>query len=622
MKRALALILLILTGPDGLIAQEALRINKDQLYNQTGQGEAFYLFDEPGLAEPKTVYEQGYDKTFGPAEILIDLRALHRWHHLRFFDTFGRGKLEIYLGKPGAWQKLASPITSSYRQWRQIDLKHTEAQFLRLLFVDEQAKVAELELYATALAEAPPRPDPALQKEPIYPVMDHFWGLNILHNDAPELIQELGFALREYHRWDWDQRGENLAFQPSYAGNWRFDDFYARMHKAGLAITPCLQSTAQYLLPEGKDREAKPAQGDPSDPQSYQAHAEYLRQFTVRYGAQKHSFSALRLRDDQPPRSGLNYLHSIEQWNEPDKWWKGRSAYFRPFEYAAMLSADYDGHEGSLGPKAGVKQADPNLPVVMAGLAELNLNYLRSVKLWSDHHRQTGFPAEVLNFHHYSHSSGGAGNLRRGISPEADSLYSKLRRIVRWRDAHLPQQQLWLSEFGYDSNSASPQGLEANPHYAPEALRSAWIIRTYLMAYAAGFDRAYLYMLRDVNSQGKGKYQSSGLSLDLNSKGQKKEGYRLLQQFSSLLKGYRLVERRLWNADGIYHLVFAKAEEKKRLHLLWSSRDEKAPQRADIRIAGKAEVYQLAKGHWVSFKKTAPLELGALPLVIREKENQ
>ena len=45
--------------------------------------------------------------------------------------------------------------------------------------------------------------------------------------------------------------------------------------------------------------------------------------------------------------------------------------------------------------------------------------------------RSTGFPADVLNFHHYSNEGDGQdGKATRGISPESDRLKQKLQRIV------------------------------------------------------------------------------------------------------------------------------------------------------------------------------------------------
>ena len=65
----------------------------------------------------------------------------------------------------------------------------------------------------------------------------------------------------------------------------------------------------------------------------------------------------------------MNTLAYFENWNEENKWWKGRAAYFSPYEFAAMCSADYDGHRCAMGATVGVKNADPKALMVMAAAA-------------------------------------------------------------------------------------------------------------------------------------------------------------------------------------------------------------------------------------------------------------
>jgi arginine exporter protein ArgO len=148
-------------------------------------------------------------------------------------------------------------------------------------------------------------------------------------------------------------------------------------------------------------------------------------------------------------------LGSIGNQFGPDKWWFTRGGYFTPDEFATMCSADYDGHNGALGVTKGMKVADPQVKMVMGGLASLNLEYVRCMKLWSDFNRQNGFPSDVLNFHHYSE------NGTHGISPEADNLKLKLKTIVEYRNTFLPGKEIWLSEFGYDVS------IICSTHYIP-----------------------------------------------------------------------------------------------------------------------------------------------------------
>ncbi|HZG57045.1 hypothetical protein, partial [Paenibacillus sp.] len=187
--------------------------------------------------------------------------------------------------------------------------------------------------------------------------------------------------------------------------------------------------------------------------------------------------------------------------------WNGRSAYFTPFEYAAMASANYDGHQGAMGSSVGLKNADPNAKMVMGGLAGINVEYMRGIKLWADLYRDGDVPFDVINVHHYSRNSAGTS----GISPEADGLKDRLEEMVEFRNRYMPGKEIWISEFGYDTNQGSVQKAPAIGSFSGEEVQGQWLVRSYLAIAAAGVDRAQMYMMRDVDG-GYGLYASSGLT--------------------------------------------------------------------------------------------------------------
>ena len=107
--------------------------------------------------------------------------------------------------------------------------------------------------------------------------------------------------------------------------------------------------------------EAKPVPSgqDTEDPHSYKAHADHMFQYAARYGYQKVADMNLKLATNQNRESGLGYLKYLENWNEPDRTWGPPANHFSPEAYAAMGSADRDGHEGTMGSTFGIKNADP-----------------------------------------------------------------------------------------------------------------------------------------------------------------------------------------------------------------------------------------------------------------------
>ena len=94
--------------------------------------------------------------------------------------------------------------------------------------------------------------------------------------------------------------------------------------------------------------------------------------------------------------TGLKTVNYIENWNEQDKWWRGEEAFYSPYEFAAMTSADYDGHLGSMGPTIGIKNADPNTKLAMGGLASASIDYIKGIKLWCDTFRYGNIPYDLV----------------------------------------------------------------------------------------------------------------------------------------------------------------------------------------------------------------------------------
>jgi hypothetical protein len=234
-------------------------------------------------------------------------------------------------------------------------------------------------------------------------------------------------------------------------------------------------------------------------------------QYAARYGSTIVADNKLKLASGQTRSSGLNSMTYYENWNEQNRNWNGKRSYFHPYEYAAMTSADYDGHQGTMGNTLGVKNADLNAKLVMGGLVggPDNIPYLKLMKLWFDNNRtDRKFAADVINVHFYC-STGAYGT---GISPEAANMKTELKNIVDYSHANLPNKEVWLTEFGWDTNTYSPF---AAPSFE---VQGQWTIRGYLAAFAAGVDRTAVYMLRDVSTLPTG-WDTSGLT------GLKADGY-------------------------------------------------------------------------------------------------
>lgn len=354
--------------------------------------------------------------------------------------------------------------------------------------------------------------------------MDYFIGANGFIDDPIDKLSAVQL-IREYHNWNWDEGdgapdypgfpNNQIRFAPSYPG-WSFDDYYTALKKQNIIIIPCIQGSVNWLHTQ---HEAKPIDQlglNTADPYSYHAKAHFMYQLAARYGSKKCPDSTLSLAPDQNRVSGLGLIKYIEDWNEQDKNWEGPNAEFSPEEYAAMASANYDGHVNTMNrfnKNYGIKNADPSIKHVMGGLASLNLNYIKRMKKWFEQHRSDKiFATDVLNFHIYAFKDGkswqGGGP---AISPEDAKFKEKLIPIVKYRNEQLPKKEIWVSEFGWDTNPASPLSPPSIGTMDIEEVQGIWLVRAFLAFASAGVDRAQMYMMRDVDPNSETWFASSGL---------------------------------------------------------------------------------------------------------------
>ena len=612
-------------------ADTRIALRPEMVINESALGDASLLVDEQSAVgdpaagkgvRPMHPFFPGWAAWQYPLYVVIDLGANHRLTQVYLYNEAGENPLILSTGKPTAW-KSQNITLGGYREWRAFPVDAT-TRYLRLTLT-HPTSLPEIALYGERVdppAAAPPRPKRTTPR----PTMDQFIGTNAFIDDPlDKLAAPVGFV-REYHSWQWDTEGPDhkVRFQPSGAagGNsWFFDDYYARLKALGVMVCPAIQQSSPVYFP-GKDLDAEPiaAGKDPEEPASYAIHAAHLFQFAARYGSTHVPDAQLQLAAEQPRKTGLDSLHYIENWNEPDKTWKGRDGRFAPAELAAMCSADYDGDQGRMGKSMGVRNADPRMRMVLGGLAGIKLDYLRAMKFWADTHRNGDFPADVLNLHHYSNDGTDEQPFKTaGISPEADKMREKFAEIVAWRDANLPDREVWVTEFGYDTHQKSPFHAPPLGSYSAEEVQAIWLIRGYMALAAAGVDRAAMFMFRDVNSNDGGVFATSGLVTE---KGQwnPKPSYFYLATLKKRLTGMRFVGEVPSGKDNVWIYRFTGAGDKA-AYVVWcpTSDDRKVPD-VTLRLSGKTATRVDFADKSLEGKASAlPLKDGKITLEARER---
>lgn len=402
-----------------------------------------------------------------------------------------------------------------------------------------------------------PKPLPPDTSNSSVVTLDKFVGTNVLADDPPNLVAPVAGNIRIYQYLKWlnaDVSNVNtnaplsevkINFNPNDAFGFNHDASTKAFSELGLTYVTYFES-AMYLT--GNDKTWLNAVAFPrdkrsqlTDPNTWKYISHYYFQVAARYGHVKVDQS--KLITDSEKLSGLGYLDILEGGNEKDRWWIGKDkADLSPEEHAAYYSAVYDGHMNTMqesGVYFGIKNADPNMKLMLGGLAFVDFDeLLRDGKLdwferffgWFEQNRTKAgydvYPIDIISFHDYPNTERKQRNLSgKGLDPESYKWYEKHKAFVEYLERRVPKKlQLVNNEFGYDRVQSSPQRAEPYAGFSAEQVAGFWTVRCMLEAWAAGLDHAAQFYFRDNNANGGGIFQSSGLT-------DKSQGYKPFQMY-------------------------------------------------------------------------------------------
>lgn len=392
-------------------------------------------------------------------------------------------------------------------------------------------------------------------------------------------------GMRHYLDWERLESSEgSYTFNPTHSGGWNYDALYQRLKAEGIEVLACIKTLPGWLLntwpADQRDHENVPVRGgaDFSNPASYREQARMAFQFAARYGRNT-SLSRSLVTVNTTPRwpgdginevkIGLNLITYMECDNERDKWWKGAKAYQTPAQYAANLSAFYDGHKNTLGAGIGVKNADPTMQVVMAGLAKPDPEYVKGMVEWCRQNRgyrpdgSVNLCWDIINYHNYSNDAGTSqgGNSTRGAAPEVSDAGPVARSFVQMARQYCGNMPVWITETGFDTNQGSPFKAIAIGSRSVQETQADWILRTALLYPRYGVERVFFYQLYDDNPGSATQFATMGL---LNADRSPRLATRYLTQANQLLGEYAfkeslnatpVVDRYELNGQSAYALV-------------------------------------------------------------------
>lgn len=326
-------------------------------------------------------------------------------------------------------------------------------------------------------------------------------------------------------------------------------------------------------------------------PNSYVERADWIYQYVSQFVTDNiaPSFTE-KICDPEDAGNPTPIFQYVESWNEPNLPFptpERAQVQFTPQEYAAMASCDFDGHEGTvLGLESsesgagtypiGIRNASPGVQFVMGAPFDIEYGSVEmdpgtGFGVWDlwvepmydwfvENRNDDEFIFDVLNFHHYSVS--GPNTLDPGsddwISPEEDLLRPRMAALVNQKNTAfggiLADREIWISEFGYDTNQNDPNGWDFEPSGFPanipenvliEQLQAQWISRSFLEFAAAGIDRAVVHDLNDVDDLSAWD-KSTGLHTFT---GDPKESWFHVFGMRNILEGYRYVADESINCD-------------------------------------------------------------------------
>lgn len=360
------------------------------------------------------------------------------------------------------------------------------------------------------------------------------------------------------HFLDWDRIEPEkgiFRFNHKPEGGWSYDEIYQKAHQDSIDVLIDLQITPAWIVntyPEAKrQRDLIPIdyKAVRDAPSSYKEIGKAGFQIAARYGRNRKIDKKLIHvpKEASDPVVGLGYVKYLESSNEPDKWWKGKDCEQSPEEYAAQLSAFYDGHKGSLGKGVGVKNADPTMVVVMGGIAKPNVDYVKRMVEWCKEHRgkkedgSIDLCFDVINYHMYSNDyTGWFASFKskgRGVAPETNDMTKIATSFTDYVQTLGQDIPVWSTETGYDLSDKSIQRSIPVGSKSKEITQADWILRLGLLYARLGIDKLFFYQLYDNNDPGTETSNPFGFS-GLVSKNKRRPAADYIYQVTKLMGNY------------------------------------------------------------------------------------
>ena len=546
-------------------------------------------------------------------EVTVDLGAEHYVECFYvFFDNAGYS-VTLETGTPFNYENTFVG-TSSNIGWLRIDLE-IFTRYINVKFNNGQA-ATELMVYGARTGEY----DEINTERHEYKDFNYFLGINGNQSDKIATLK-CAYYFRDYINWLWCFDRTVYPTTPGTTYNTTmskdYDVRFTMLKDTNVNAVPCYMFRPDDFPTETID--------DYMKPETYVMYGEFMFQSALRFGYNVNNTKDMIKVLGLQKRFNRNSITWIEAGNEPNG--EGNDG-FSPYELAVFTSTAYDGHCGTViaptGSGVGVANANANVKLAMAGLAGVGVRYIQAMSFWMEFNRPDGELAlDAFNVHTYCKKliKYNGYQVYVGVCPEIGNITEYVKMLCDWRDKYYPDKEVWLTEFGWDTNTSYATENACHPYanFTAREIQAMWLVRAYFMFAEVGVDRAAMYMAQDLGDEetSTGKYGTSGV---ISSSGEYKDSYYYISTLRNTMGDMHFAEVIESGNENVWIYRFENNEGKS-CYALW------CPTMDDIRVDGyklyidgnKATLTEFANLETSGISSSLTVEGGTVTVNVSEK---